>query len=68
MGQVEEKVLLIVVSLFVNVGGLGIATVGFKLDTVFATIRTALESTGRLATVLEEKITPNLSFQVRAFV
>lgn len=43
---------------------LGIATVGFKLDTVFATIRAAIESTGRLTTVLEEKVTPNLGFQV----
>lgn len=41
-----------------------IATVGFKLDTVFATIRTAIESTGKLSTVLEEKVTPNMSFQV----
>ena len=43
---------------------IGIATVGFKLDTLFATIRTAIESSGKLSTVLEEKVTPNLSFQV----
>jgi hypothetical protein len=34
------------------------------LDTVFATLRTAIESTGRLTTVLEEKVTPNFSFLV----
>ena len=44
---------------------LAVATVGFKLDTVFATIRSAFESTGKLTTVLEEKITPNMSFQVK---
>ena len=43
---------------------LAVATVGFKLDTVFASIRSAFESTGKLTTVLEEKITPNMSFQV----
>ena len=41
-----------------------IASVGFKLDTVFATIRSCLETSGKLVTVLEEKVTPNISFQV----
>lgn len=72
MDLVEEKVVLdiLILALFSNdlvsfsENGLGIATVGFKLDTLFATIRTSIESTGKLNTVLEEKVTPNLAFQV----
>ncbi|KAI8892533.1 eukaryotic porin-domain-containing protein [Globomyces pollinis-pini] len=41
-----------------------VATVGFKFDTVFATIRSAVETTGRVTTVLEEKISPGISFQL----
>ncbi|KAJ3257712.1 translocase of outer mitochondrial membrane [Boothiomyces macroporosus] len=41
-----------------------VASIGFKLDTVYATIRAAVETTGKIATVLEEKIAPGLSFQL----
>ncbi|KAJ3417399.1 translocase of outer mitochondrial membrane [Chytridiales sp. JEL 0842] len=42
----------------------GIATAGFKLDTIFATIRGALDTTGRVSAVVEERIAPGLSFQI----
>jgi mitochondrial import receptor subunit TOM40 len=41
-----------------------VASIGFKLDTVFATIRSSFETSGKIATVLEEKVTPNILFQV----
>ncbi|KAJ3346596.1 translocase of outer mitochondrial membrane [Entophlyctis luteolus] len=42
----------------------GIASVGFKLDTVYATIRGMFDTMGRVSTVLEERMAPGLSFQV----
>ncbi|KAI8996090.1 eukaryotic porin-domain-containing protein [Gaertneriomyces semiglobifer] len=42
----------------------GIANVGFKLDTINSTIRGMVDTTGRLAAVLEERIAGGLSFQM----
>jgi len=42
----------------------GIANMGFKLDTIYATIRGMIDTHGRVSTVLEEKIAPGLSFQI----
>lgn len=42
----------------------GIASLGFKLDTLFATIRGALDSQGRLSTLIEERIAPGVAFQI----
>ncbi|KAJ3409909.1 hypothetical protein CcCBS67573_g01147 [Chytriomyces confervae] len=42
----------------------GIASVGFKLDTVYATMRGMLDTMGRVSAVLEERMAPGLSFQV----
>ncbi len=42
----------------------GIATFGFKLDTVFATIRACFDSHGKVCTVLEERIAPGVAFQL----
>ncbi|KAJ1539367.1 translocase of outer mitochondrial membrane [Cladochytrium tenue] len=41
-----------------------IASVGFKLDTVYATIRSMIDSMGRVTTVIEERMSPGLSFQI----
>ncbi|KAJ3029490.1 UNVERIFIED_CONTAM: translocase of outer mitochondrial membrane [Siphonaria sp. JEL0065] len=42
----------------------GIASVGFKLDTVYATMRGMFDTMGRVSAVLEERMAPGLSFQV----
>jgi mitochondrial import receptor subunit TOM40 len=42
----------------------GIATFGFKFDAIYASIRASIESTGRLTTILEEKVTPALGFSL----
>lgn len=42
----------------------GIAFVGFKLDTVYATIRAMVSSHGQVSAVVEEKIAPGLSLQL----
>ena len=70
VNQAEEKVNRVYFSRIriLIYGCVGIATIGFKLDTLFATIRTAIESSGKLSTVLEEKVTPNISFQVREII
>ncbi|KAI8850501.1 eukaryotic porin-domain-containing protein [Chytridium lagenaria] len=42
----------------------GIASAGFKLDTVYATVRGMVDSMGRVSSVIEEKMAPGLSFQI----
>lgn len=42
----------------------GVASVGFKLDTVFATIRGMVDTQGKVSSVIEEKLAQGLSFQV----
>ena len=42
----------------------GLATIGFKLDTIFATMRASLDTQGRVATVLEERIAPGVALQL----
>ncbi|KAJ1342767.1 hypothetical protein BSLG_002671 [Batrachochytrium salamandrivorans] len=42
----------------------GMAAVGFKVDTVFTTIRAMLSSHGQVSAVLEEKIAPGISLQL----
>ncbi|KAJ3039049.1 translocase of outer mitochondrial membrane [Rhizophlyctis rosea] len=42
----------------------GIATVGFKLDTISATIRGQVDSQGRLSAVVEERIAPGIALQL----
>lgn len=42
----------------------GIASVGFKLDTVFATIRGMLDTHGKVSAIIEERLAQGLSFQV----
>ncbi|KAI8910433.1 eukaryotic porin-domain-containing protein [Gorgonomyces haynaldii] len=42
----------------------GIASAGFKLDTVWATIRAMFTSAGTLSCVLEERIVPGVSFTI----
>ena len=44
----------------------GLASVGFKLETIYATIRAMVDSHGRVSTVLEEKIAPGLSLLMSA--
>ena len=44
----------------------GIATFGWKLDTVFATIRSSIDTQGRIGTVLEERIAPGIGLQLSA--
>jgi mitochondrial import receptor subunit TOM40 len=39
----------------------GLASVGFKLETIYATIRGMVDTHGKVATVLEEKIAPGLA-------
>ncbi|KAI9326663.1 eukaryotic porin-domain-containing protein [Zopfochytrium polystomum] len=41
-----------------------IASAGFKLDTVYAGIRSMIDSMGRVTTVIEQRISPGLSFQI----
>ena len=41
-----------------------VATVGFKLDTLFATMRGSVDSAGKISAVLEERLAQGLSFQV----
>ncbi|KAJ3044665.1 translocase of outer mitochondrial membrane [Rhizophlyctis rosea] len=42
----------------------GIATVGFKLDTIAATIRGQVDSQGRLSATVEERIAPGIALQL----
>ncbi|KAJ3105233.1 translocase of outer mitochondrial membrane [Phlyctochytrium bullatum] len=42
----------------------GLASAGFKLDTVYATVRGMIDSHGRVSSILEEKMAPGLSFQL----
>ncbi|OAJ44581.1 hypothetical protein, variant [Batrachochytrium dendrobatidis JEL423] len=42
----------------------GMASVGFKVDTVFTTIRAMVSSHGQVSAVLEEKIAPGISLQL----
>ncbi|KAJ3212658.1 translocase of outer mitochondrial membrane [Dinochytrium kinnereticum] len=42
----------------------GIASAGFKLDTVYATVRGMIDSHGRISSIVEEKMAPGLSFQL----
>jgi mitochondrial import receptor subunit TOM40 len=44
----------------------GIAMLGWKLDTIFATIRSSIDTQGRISTVLEERIAPGISLQLSA--
>lgn len=44
----------------------GLASVGFKLETIYATIRGMVNSHGQVSTVLEEKIAPGLSLTLSA--
>jgi hypothetical protein len=45
-----------------------VANVGFKLDTVYATIRGAVDTMGKVSAILEERMAPGLSFQVWVFL
>ncbi|KAJ3065065.1 translocase of outer mitochondrial membrane [Podochytrium sp. JEL0797] len=42
----------------------GVASVGFKLDTVYATMRGMFDTMGRVSAIMEERMAPGLSFQV----
>ncbi|KAI8826623.1 eukaryotic porin-domain-containing protein [Fimicolochytrium jonesii] len=42
----------------------GLASVGFKLDTINSTIRGMIDTTGRLSAVLEERIVGGIAFQL----
>lgn len=42
----------------------GLASIGFKLETIYATIRSMVDTHGRISTVLEEKIAPGLAFAI----
>ena len=42
----------------------GQASMGFKLDTVFATIRSMIDTGGRVCTCIEQKIAPGLAFSL----
>ncbi|TPX31497.1 hypothetical protein SmJEL517_g05192 [Synchytrium microbalum] len=42
----------------------GIASVGFKMDTVFATVRGMVDTQGKVSTVIEERLAQGLSFQL----
>ena len=44
----------------------GIATLGWKFDTLFATIRSSIDTHGRISTVLEERIAPGIALQLSA--
>jgi mitochondrial import receptor subunit TOM40 len=44
----------------------GIAMLGWKLDTLFASIRSSIDTQGRISTVLEERIAPGISLQLSA--
>jgi mitochondrial import receptor subunit TOM40 len=46
----------------------GVASAGFKLDTVYATIRGGVDTTGRVSAAVEERMAPGLSFQVRCYI
>lgn len=48
-----------------DINFLGLASVGMKLDTVFATIRASIDTSGKVCMALEEKIAPVIRFQVR---
>lgn len=51
-----------------NPGGFGrregIANIGFKLDTVNATIRAMVDTSGKLSTFIDERIIPGIAFQL----
>ncbi|KAI8904509.1 eukaryotic porin-domain-containing protein [Powellomyces hirtus] len=42
----------------------GLASVGFKLDTINSTIRGMIDTTGRLSAILEERIVGGIAFQL----
>ncbi|KAJ3023517.1 translocase of outer mitochondrial membrane [Thoreauomyces humboldtii] len=42
----------------------GLASVGFKLDTINSTIRAMVDTTGRLSAILEERIVGGIAFQL----
>ncbi|TPX51044.1 hypothetical protein SeMB42_g01426 [Synchytrium endobioticum] len=42
----------------------GLASVGFKMDTVFATVRGMIDTSGKVSTVIEERLAQGLSFQI----
>ncbi|KAJ3179154.1 translocase of outer mitochondrial membrane [Geranomyces variabilis] len=42
----------------------GLATLGFKLDTIHSTMRGQVDTTGRLSAILEERIAPGIGFQL----
>jgi len=42
----------------------GIASVGFKLDTLFSTVRGMVDTSGRVSAVLEERLAQGLALQV----
>ena len=42
-----------------------VASIGFKIDTVFATVRAMIDTQGKVSTVIEERLGQGLSFQVR---
>ncbi|KAJ3196339.1 hypothetical protein HK101_009255 [Irineochytrium annulatum] len=42
----------------------GVMSAGFKLETLFATIRGGIDSHGKVSTIVEERMAPGLSFQL----
>ena len=44
----------------------GLASVGFKLETIYANIRGMFDTHGRVSAIVEEKIAPGLSFSICA--
>jgi mitochondrial import receptor subunit TOM40 len=42
----------------------GLATVGFKLDTLFASIRASIDSHGRVATLVEERVAQGMALNL----